>query len=117
MATSTIKTDSNNDIFIDAQNNWVLIDGLDAVMQDVRAETLMRSGEDIYNTQKGVDYLGSVFTPQPNYDDARQSLVTAIESSPDVVRVESLTITIDGEVFNYSADILSSYGPLTVKNS
>lgn len=117
MSTSTIKTDSVNDIFIDSQNNFVLTDGIDAVLQDVRAETLLRLGEDIYNAIKGVDYLGAIFTPQPNYDDARQSLVTAIESSPDIIRVESLTITIEGEVFDYSAEVLSIYGPLTVKNS
>lgn len=117
MATSTIKTDENNDFFIDSQGNFVILDGIDAVLQDVRAETLLRTGEDIYNTNKGVDYLGSIFAPQANYDDARKSLVTAIESSPDVVRVDSLTITIEGEVFEYLAEITSIYGPLTVTNS
>jgi hypothetical protein len=117
MATSTIKTDENNDFFIDSLGNFVIISGIDAVLQDTRAETLLRTGEDIYNANKGVDYLGSIFAPQANYDDARKSLVTAIESSPDVVRVDSLTITIEGENFEYSAEIMSIYGPLTVTNS
>lgn len=117
MATSTIKTDENNDVFIDSQGNFVLLSGIDAVLQDVRAETLLRKGEDIYNSNKGVDYFGTIFTPQANYDDARKSLVTACESSPDVVRVDSLTITIESENFEYSAEIMSTYGPLTVTNS
>lgn len=117
MSTSTIKTDANNDFFFDSQKNMVLIEGVEAITQDVRAETLMRLGEDIYNVNKGVDYFGAIFSPQPNYDDARQSIIAAIESSPEVIRVDSLTIVIDGENFEFASEITSSNGPLTVTNS
>jgi hypothetical protein len=64
-----------------------------------------------------VDYFGSIFSPQPNFDDARQSLINAIESSPDVVRVDEIQISVSGDVFEYAAKAMSAYGPLTVKNS
>ena len=86
----------------------------------------MRITEDIYNQNNGVDWLGTVFTPQVNYDAARASLSNQILSCPDVLSVESLTITVTPtvnpvnglteNVFNYTADIMTIYGPLPVSN-
>lgn len=117
MATSSIKVDSNNDIALDSSGNITLLSGVDALEQDVRLATLMRTGEDIYNVNSGVGYFDYVFAPQQNYDDARKSLITAITSSPDVVSVESLTLTIVDNTFEFEAQINSIYGPLTVTNS
>lgn len=116
MSTSTIKTDNNNDLFLDDSNDLVVITDLEACTQDVRAQTLMRTGEDIYNKRAGVDYFGYIFTPQQNYDEARKSLASAILASPDVISIEQLTVDIQGEVFNYEARVLTINGPMTVKN-
>lgn len=117
MATATLQTDDNNDLFLDSLGNLVVITGIAAVLQDARAETLLRLGEDVYDVRKGVDYFGSIFSPQPNFDDARQSIINAIESSPDVVRVDEIQISVSGDSFEYAAKAMSTYGPLTVKNS
>lgn len=74
----------------------------------------MRLGEDIYNVNNGVDYFGTVFTPQQNYDAARKSLQTAILAVPDVLSIESLTITVDVNTFNFVAEISTIYGQATV---
>lgn len=116
MSTSTIKTDNNNDLFLDDSNDIVVITDLEACTQDVRSQTLMRTGENIYNRREGVDYFQYVFTPQQNYDEARKSLATAILASPDVISIEQLTVTIAGDVFNYEARVLTLHGPMTVKN-
>jgi len=116
MATSTIQVDSNNDFFVDSSGNLVLLNDVDAVTQDTKAETLLRLGEDIYNQAKGIDYLGAFFAPQENYDDARRGIITAITSSPDVVSVDSLTLKIDGNELDFVAQSHTIYGPLTVTN-
>jgi hypothetical protein len=117
MATSTIKTDSNNDLFVDDSHDLVVLTDLEAVTQDVRAATLMRAGEDIYNVNAGVKYLEYVFTPQQNYDEARRSLAQNILASPDVINIEQLTVDIEGETFDFEARVLTLHGPTTVRNN
>jgi len=86
-------------------------------MIDVSAfETLMRLTEDLYNVLNGVDYFGAIFSPQPDYDLARKSLIDNITSVPDVIGVNTLTFTIDGEDLNYVAEVATIYGQLTVRS-
>lgn len=116
MATSTLQTDLNNDlVLIDDRNLNLLVD-VDAIVQDVRAATLMRTGEDIYNVKSGVDYMQYIFSPQPSFDDARRSLISAIQTSPDVLTVDSLTIDVADNIFNFVAQIKTTFGRLTVEN-
>ena len=117
MATSTLQIDENNDLYLPDGRNLVVISGKDACSQDIRSKTLMRITEDIYNVLNGVDYFGTIFTPQQDYGAARKSLSDAILSCPDVVNVDELQITISGNIFNYVANIMTAYGPLTVSNA
>lgn len=117
MATATLQTNSVNDLFLPDGRNLVVISGIDACAQNIQQATLMRTSEDIYNTLSGVDYLNAIFTPQPNHDAARQSIAAAILSCPDVISIESLTISITADSFNYVALINTIYGPIPVSNS
>jgi hypothetical protein len=74
----------------------------------------MRLGENIYNINEGVDYFGTIFTPQQNYSAARKSLIDAILAVPDVVSIDSFALYITGNTFNYVANINTIYGPMTV---
>lgn len=112
MATSTLQTDDNEDLFLVDGRNLVVLTGVDAAEQSIRQATKMRLGEDQLNVNDGVDYLGTIFAPQPDFDAARASLVAAILSSPDVLSIESLTITIDKNSFSYEADIMTIYGQI-----
>ncbi len=116
MATSTIQTNSNNDLFLADGQNLVLLTGEAACVQNIQQAVLMRLGEDIFNQTSGVDYLGAIFTPQPSYDAARKSIVNAILACPDVYSIDSLTITISGNTFNYVANVVTAYGTLIVSN-
>lgn len=113
MTTITIQCDSDtNDIsFVDGRN-VAFIEGSDACAQNLLQKSLMRLGEDQYNTADGVDYFGTIFTPQPNYDAARQSIVQNLLRCPDVISIQSLDITIAANIFYYNAQILTVYGPL-----
>lgn len=116
MTTSSVKVNENNDIFLDDFHNVVLIEDLEACTQDVRLATLMRTGEDVFDVRAGVGYFEFIFSPQQDYDAARKSLSDAIMSSPSVISVEELLITIEGEVFTYTAQVMTIYGQLTVRN-
>lgn len=114
MATSTIQTNENNDIYLADGQNLVILTGEDACVQNILQATLMRLGEDGFNQTAGVDYFGAIFTPQVSYDLARKSISNAILGCPDVYGIESLTITISGNTFNYVANVVTAYGTLTV---
>jgi len=114
MATTTLKTNDLNDLYLVDGQNLAIISNVDAVLQDVRSATLMRLGEDIYNTSSGVDFFGTIFTPQQNYDAARESISNAILSSPDTISIERLDVTIASETFSYQAFINTVYGPIPV---
>lgn len=112
MATTTIQCDVNNDIAMPDGRNVVLITGAVACAQNMQQKSLMRLGEDEYNVNDGVDYFGTIFTPQPNYDAARSSIATNLLRCPDVISIESITIVIDGDKFQYEADVNTVYGTL-----
>lgn len=116
MSTATIQTDKNNDMVLADGRNLVIITGAAACAQNVLHKTLMRVTEDIYDVLNGVDYFGTIFTAHRDIDAARKSLVDAIQSVPDVLSVETMTIEIRGDAFIYVAQILTIYGQLTVSN-
>ncbi|ABL96839.1 hypothetical protein BcepF1.108 [Burkholderia phage BcepF1] len=116
MSTATIQTDENNDIFLPDGQNLSIITDAAATVQSCRQKCLMRKTEDIYDQSNGVDYFGTIFTPQKDYDAARKSILDNLQTVPDVLSVESLTIEIDGEAFKYEAQIMTIYGLKTIKD-
>ena len=118
MATMTIQTDpENNDIAFTDGRMIVLIQGGPATAQDLRLKSLMRLTENQYNVQDGVDYFGTIFTPQPNFDAARQSIARNLLEVPDVLSIQSLIIDVAGDVFTYTAQVVTIYGPLNITQS
>lgn len=116
MATSSIKTNQSNDLYLPDGRNLELVQDMDACVQDTRSKTLMRTGEDIYDATAGVDYFQYIFSPQQSYDDARQSLTDAILSGPDITGIESLEIQIDSGTFFFEATVVTPYGRRRVSN-
>lgn len=114
MTTLTIKTDENNDLYLPDGENLSLIFDEDACSQNILQATLMRAGEDIHDTTSGVDYLGTIFTPQPDEGAARESISDAILSAPDTISIEQLAISVSGNSFNYVALVNTVYGPIKV---
>lgn len=114
MSTRTIQADEHNDIAMDDGRNVAFIEGSDACAQNLLEKTLMRLGENQYDTTDGVDYFGTIFTPQPSFDDARQSIIKNLLECPDVISIRSLTIAIEGDVFTFVAQIVTIYGPIKV---
>lgn len=116
MATSTLQTNENNDLYLPDSRNLVILEGVDACRQNVDQAVKMRLGENPFSTGEGVDYFGAIFTPQQSYDDARQSLIDNISACPDVVGVDELTIDVVDNTFVYSATVSTIYGQVAVTN-
>lgn len=116
MATLTFKCDANNDLYLPDGRNLELISGAPACAQNLTQKASMRLAENQYNTTDGVDYFGTIFTPQPDYDAARASLSKNLLEVPDVNSIDTLTITIAGDVFSYEADMHTTYGPVSIQD-
>jgi hypothetical protein len=114
MSSFTIQTNGVNDIYLPDGRNLIMLSGLPACVQNVQQACLMRLAEDVYNQSTGVDYFGTIFTPQQNYSAARQSIINAILSVGDVISIDSLTIATIGNTFNFVANIRTTFGPATV---
>lgn len=112
MATITIACDDNNDIAFADGRNIAFLSGSDACAQNLKQKSLMRLGEDQYNTADGVDYFGTIFTPQPDYDAARQTITRNLLRCPDVISIQSLTIDVELGIFVYVAQVSTIYGPI-----
>jgi hypothetical protein len=117
VAITTILVNDNEDIYLPDGRNLTIISGKDACAQSVRQRTKMRLGENQYNVNEGVDYFGTIFAPQVNYDAARKSISDTIMTTPDVISVEQLTITIDGNTFEYEADVMTIYGQIPISTT
>jgi hypothetical protein len=116
MATSTIQTNANNDLYLPDGQNLLVISGIAACTQNIQDAALMRTGEDLYDVTSGVDYFGTIFTPQPDPDAAIESLSEAILSCPDTVSLAQLTVSISSNSFNYTAIVNTIYGQIPVSN-
>ncbi len=114
MATVTIQANDKNDIFLPDGQNLAVLSGRDACIQNIVQACRMRLAEDLFSTSDGIDYLGNIFLSPPDYDAARKDLSTTILSCPDVIGISVLTIAGEGDTFNFTADIVTIYGPVTV---
>lgn len=110
MASVTIETNENNDLYLPDGRNLSIINGLDALKQNIRHAHLMRKGEDLYDQSNGVDYFGTVFNSPKDIDGARQSIANAILKKEDVQSIETLEISFEGDVMNFAAQIITVYG-------
>lgn len=117
MASATLQTNDNNDLFLPDGRNLVVLTGSTACAQNIRQKTLMRSTEDMYNQRNGVQYFETVFSPQPNPDLARKSLIDNIMAVPDVIEVLSLDLSINGDELDYVALVSTPYGQLTIRSN
>ncbi len=116
MATASLQVNDVNDLFLPDGRNLVLLSGAPACLQDILLKTRMKLGEDIYNVENGVDYMGTVFTQR---DDAaaRKSLIDNIQASPDVFSVDQLDTSQTGNTFNYQAQVMTAYGLQTINGA
>lgn len=116
MASVTLLTNENNDLFLPDGRNLSIISGVDALSQNIRHAHLMRKGEDLYDQSNGVDYLGTIFNSPKDVDGARQSIANAIMKKEDVQSIETLDISFNGDVMDFTAQIVTIYSdkPITV---
>lgn len=113
---TSIATNANNDIYLDATGNLAMVSGINAVQQDCEHAMKTQVGECILQTTYGVPTMETVWLEwkPKQFEAAARALLLTV---PDVIQVTSFTITRSGNVANYTADIESTYGPLAIQGT
>ena len=108
MSNLSIQTNSNNDIFIGQNGNLAMATGVIALQQDCEHAMKAVYGEMFLNPTSGQPYLLDVFLAQNfiKFEAAARATLIGING---VVSVQSFTMKQIGDVFNYTAQILTVY--------
>ena len=110
----TIAINSNNDIYIDPSNNLVIKNEL-AAMGDILVNKCQTNlGELLFNAVKGIDFFNTIFS-SPSYPDLFQNqLITQIEQTDAVERIESYKEEIQNSVYSYKTEVQTEYGEVSL---
>jgi len=83
---------------------------IDSVLQNCDHAMRQQIGELRYDQTKGIEYFDNVFNGTPNYQLFRFQAIQELESVSGVVRVLSLSYTVQSGLLSYSAEIQTDYG-------
>lgn len=114
MSLTTLQTNDNNDLFLPDGRNIGVLKDKEALDQSVRQAALMRKGENIFNVDEGVDYLGTIFSSPRDMESARVSIANSLTSHSDVLSIESLVLTLQGETLVWTSQLMTVYGAVSV---
>lgn len=110
---TSIATNANNDIYLDANGNLAMVTGLDAVVQDCEHVMKAQLGEMPLALDEGVPTLTTIWAswkPAQFEAYARAMLL----SVPGVVAVTAFTLTRAAGVASYVAEIQTIYSEQAV---
>lgn len=107
----TLAVDHNNDIYIDANGTIAIATSLAATMQAAQQAAQAQLGEMEYSADKGMPNFAVVWNGTPNLSQFDAYLRRTILAVPHVTGISALTITTSGNQVNYSASIVTDYGP------
>ena len=108
--TQSVLTNSNNDIYLDANGNLAMGFGVPAVKQACFNVSKASLGEEIFSTLNGIPFFQAVFVGVPNIQMFQSYLRSAILSVPGVALIQSLTVTVQNNTLSYTAVIETIYG-------
>jgi hypothetical protein len=113
---TTFATDSKNDIFLGTDGRIVVLSGLQAVLSACEAASKSQLGEMVLTNKKGIPNFQAVWVGSPNYSIFQSYLRTTLLSVPDVIDVESIEISVEGDVLKYTATIETTFGTGVLNN-
>lgn len=113
--TQTFGVNANNDIYIGANGNLVILQGQAAVGAACASASRASLGEEVLATTSGIPFFQAIFVGVPNLQAANAALIQTLEQVDGVISVTSVTSSITKNalgkaVWAYVATIESEYG-------
>ena len=118
--TINLKSNDLNDIHIDAEGNFVIVEGIDAVLQSCEEVARSFLGEMIYAKSLGVNTRTSLFEGNPSVISFDPSLRRNIIRVDGVVSIRDLSVTPpDSEqyIVKYNMIIVTEFGEAFLNGS
>lgn len=104
----TFKLDKNNNLCF--ESNFELLDGADALIQDVRNLLLMFKGEYPFNTELGLDYYGML--SNQSKESIESAILERIKQDERVKSIRNIETSAKNGNLDLSMQILTTWGEL-----
>lgn len=111
---STIAINSNNDIYLDGNNNIAMKKDINAIADIVLNKVRTNLGELQFNIDLGIPYFTTIFTSTPNFDLWQKFVEDSTLSLNNVTEIVDFNKTIQNNTLTYSMTINTNLGVITV---
>jgi len=115
--TITFGTNENNDLYLDAAGNLVVLTALDAVIAACKTASQAQLGEMVLETGQGIPNFQSVWVGSPNYNLWVSYLNNTLGNVSGVIAVTSIQLQQNGDTLQYVATIESQYGQAEINST
>lgn len=112
--TKTFSTNSKNDLYLGTDRNLVITTDILAVRDACANAAKTQLGEMYLYSNQGIPNFTAVWSGTPNLLQFEFALRKTILSVADVSEITNLTIVINKDVLNYTANILTIYGLISL---
>ena len=110
----TIAINSNNDIYINTSGNLVIKDDLEAMGDILVNKCQTNLGELLFNQVKGIDFFNTIFANPVYIDLFQHQLVTQIEETDRVDKIENYDAEISKNVYTYKTKVQTEFGEVNL---
>lgn len=112
--TQTFGANANNDIYIGANGNLVILQGQLAVSAACASTSKAALGEEVLSVKSGIPFFQAIFVGVPNLALFENYLRSALEAVDGVVAVTNLSTALDKvngkTILRYTATIENEFG-------
>lgn len=106
----TIKEDEKG-IVVDRNGNIALLEGIDALAQDVQTRILLNQGENPFNLDEGINYQDDVLGKFGGEAYIRNIYRDRIAESDEITEVQNIQLKLnENNTLNISAEVYNIYG-------
>jgi hypothetical protein len=108
--TRSLGVNASNDLYIDKSGKLAVVSGLNAVTQACEQACKTRQGELVFDVSRGIPFFQTSLRSARGFPQFEAAIRSAILQVQDVQSIKKITITQDGEVLKYTAEIKTIYG-------
>ena len=110
MVTQTLGTDKNNDLYLDINGNFAVLQNLDAVIAACETASKAQLGEMVLAIDNGIPNFQTVWVGSPNYALFQSYLRNTLLAVSGVTEVKSIELAVQDNILRYTATIDSEFG-------
>lgn len=108
--TQTLGLNGNNDIYIGADGNLVVLYGINAVQGACETISKSQLGEMVLTTTQGIPNFQTIWVGVPNYPLWQSYLTQSLLNVVNVTGISDFSFSTQNDILSYTATIQTSYG-------